>query len=140
MSISTGKCLCEQITVSISKDILNSSDKIAICHCKNCCRAGGFLGAISIIIPETDVKIEGQPKIYQDPNTDSGTPIQRAFCGNCGSPVYTATRKVPGILVVKLGLFDNIPKPTIEGYCKSMPSWAKPIDGIQHFDTMPSKE
>ncbi len=139
MDLITGKCLCGQITVSISKETLNTSDKISICHCKNCCRAGGSLGAIIIILLESAVKITGQPKIYQDNDTDSGTPVQRSFCGNCGCPISTTTSTIPGIQVIKLGLFDDIPKPSMEGYCKSMPSWAQTIDGIKQFDKMPTK-
>ena len=137
MSLTTGHCLCGQITVSISKETLNTSNYITMCHCKNCRRAGGSLGSISIIIAESDVKITGQPKIYQDTNTDSGTPVERSFCGNCGSPIYSATSKAPGMLIVKLGLFDDIPKPATEGYCKSMSSWEKPVDGIKQFDALP---
>ncbi|CAF0951094.1 unnamed protein product [Adineta steineri] len=139
MSFTTGKCLCGEITVSIPTETLNTSDLITMCHCKNCRQAGGSLESINIIIPESSVEINGQPKIYLDNNTDSGTPLQRAFCSNCGCPIYTATSNHPGIQVIKLGLFDKIPKPTMEGYCKSLPSWSKPIDGIKHFDASPSK-
>jgi hypothetical protein len=79
MSSTTGQCVCGQITVSIPKEALNTSDNIAVCHCKNCRRAGGSLGSINVIIAESAVKITGQPKTYQDYNTDSGKPVQRVF-------------------------------------------------------------
>jgi len=139
MSSTTGKCLCGQITISIPKEAVNANGNTAICHCKNCCRAGGSLGSINIIVPESAVQITGQPKIYQDNNTDSGATVQRAFCGNCGSPIYTVSPNVSGVQIIKLTLFDEIPKPSMEIYCKSMPAWAKPIDGTKQFDAMLTK-
>ncbi|CAF0956453.1 unnamed protein product [Didymodactylos carnosus] len=137
MSSTTGKCLCEQISVAVTKEALGTADKIVVCHCKNCRQTGGSLASINVIAPESSVKITGQPKIYQDTNTDSGKPIQRAFCGNCGSPIYTASLSFPGMLIIKLGLFDEIPKPATELYCKGRPTWDKAIDGAKQFDSMP---
>ncbi|CAF0955483.1 unnamed protein product [Didymodactylos carnosus] len=139
MSSTTGKCLCGQISVSVSKEVLSATDNITLCHCKNCRQSGGALASVSVIAPESTVKISGVPKIYQDVNTDSGKPLERAFCGNCGSPIYTASPNVPGIQVIKLGLFDEIPKPGMESYCKARPPWDKPVDNAKQFNTMPTK-
>jgi hypothetical protein len=139
MNVNTGKYLCGQITVSLTKEALDASDNICVCHCKNCRQASGSLGSINVFVPESDVKIIGQPKMYQDNNTDSGTSVQRAFCGNCGSPIYTTSPKMPGVQIIKLGLFDQIPKPSMEVYCKGRSSWDKPIDNAKQFDTMPTK-
>lgn len=134
-----GQCLCGQIKVSIPKEALNSQKSIILCHCKNCSRCTGSLGTVNLLLPESDVQIEGEPKLYPDSNTDSGATVQRFFCGNCGSPIYSATSNRPGVKIVKLPLFDEIPQPGVEIYCQSMPSWNKPIDGIKQFDKMPPK-
>ncbi len=139
MSSTTGKCLCGKITVSISTEAVNTNGRTAICHCKNCCRAGGSLGSINVLVPESDVQIKGQPKFYGDSDTDSGKTVKRAFCDHCGSPIYTATPHMPGIQIVKLALFDERPKPAMELYCKALPSWNKPIDGTKQFDAMPTQ-
>ncbi|CAF0766241.1 unnamed protein product [Didymodactylos carnosus] len=137
MSSTTGSCLCEQISVAVTKEALGAADKTAVCRCKNCRQSGGSLASIVLIAPESSVKITGQPKIYQDTNTNSGKPVQRAFCGNCGSPIYTASHTMPGMLMIKLGLFDEIPKPAMELFCKARPTWDKAIDGAKQFDTVP---
>ena len=139
MSFITGQCLCKQITVSISKQAFDVTEQICICHCKNCRQCGGSLGSINIIVPESQVHISGQPKVYQDNNTDTGTTLQRAFCSNCGSPIYGITPNMPGVRVIKLGLFDEIPKPYMELYCKSRPSWHTTVDGTKQFEAMPTK-
>ena len=135
----TGKCLCGLIKVSVPKEAISSHGSTAICHCKNCCQSSGSLGSINAIIPESSVQIEGQPKMYEDSNTNSGKTIQRFFCGNCGSPIYSTSPNMPGVQIIRLPLFDDIPKPLMELYCKSIPSWNKPIDGTKQFDAMPTK-
>ncbi len=134
----SGTCLCKQITVSIPKEALDGTDMDAIsCYCINCRKAGGSLASINVVVPESKVQITGKPKVYQDSDTDSGATIQRAFCGNCGSPIYGASPNRPGMRVVRLGLFVEIPKPSKEVYCRSRPSWNKPTDGATQFDAAP---
>lgn len=136
----TGSCLCGQITVSVNREASEAANSSALCYCKNCRKIGGALASVNMIVPETTVTITGQPKIYQDGNTDSGTPIQRAFCGNCSCPIYSATPTLPGVLIVKCGLFEEIPQASMELYCKTRPSWMKPVDNAKQFETMPPKE
>jgi hypothetical protein len=138
MSTVTGICLCGEITISVSKEVF-TGDSTCLCHCKNCRQASGATASINLLAPESSVKITGQPKIYQDSNTDSGTAIQRAFCMNCGSPIYTTSPNMPGLQILKLGLFNDIPKPSMEVYCKSRLAWEKSVADAKHFETMPTK-
>ncbi|CAF3859927.1 unnamed protein product [Rotaria sp. Silwood1] len=68
-----------------------------------------------------------------------GVTVQRAFCGNCDGPICSTTPSLPGVQIVKLGLFDEIPKPSMEVYCKTRRSWNKPVNGAKQFDTVPTK-
>jgi hypothetical protein len=139
MNSVTGECLCGQISVSVTREAFNATDNTCLCHCKNCRQCGGALASIVAIIPDSAVKITGQPKIYLDGNTTSGASVQRAFCSNCGCPIYTVPPSLPGCKIIKLGLFDEIPKPSMELFCKRRPSWNKPIDGAKQFNTSPNK-
>ena len=140
MDFVTGECLCKQITISITKEAIGATDRTYMCRCKNCRQCGGSLGSIGVIVPLSAVKITGQPKLYQDINTESGTSIQRAFCGNCGSQLYTSSPAMPGVQIVKLGLFDEIPRPSMELYCRERPSWDTPIEGAIQFQAMPTRQ
>ncbi|CAF2054323.1 unnamed protein product [Rotaria magnacalcarata] len=134
----SGKCLCGQISVSVPQDAFNKTENVGICYCKNCRQSGGCLASYNLYLSEEDVKIEGQPKLYQDPNTDSGTTVERAFCNNCGSPVYGRNLKFIGLIAVRLGLFNPLPKPGMALYCKNRPDWNKgAIDGVQEHEAMP---
>ncbi|CAF1381517.1 unnamed protein product [Rotaria sordida] len=134
----SGKCLCGQISVSVSQVAFNKTENVGVCYCKNCRQSGGCLASYNLYVSEGDVKIQGQPKIYQDSNTDSGTTLERAFCGNCGSPVYGKNPKFIDLIAVRLGLFDQLPKPGMALYCKNRPEWDKgTIDGVQEHKVMP---
>ena len=135
--IVTGKCLCGQISVSIPEVFLNKSEHIGLCYCKNCRQSGGCLASYNLYLPEKDVTIQGEPKIYLDKETKSGTTIQRAFCGNCGSPVFGKNPNFAGLVAVRLGSFDQLTKPSMVLFCKDRPQWDKSIDETQENETMP---
>ena len=44
-----------------------------------------------------------------------------------------------GVQVIELGLFDDMPKPSMQLYAKSRPAWEKPVDAAKLFDKMPTK-
>ncbi|CAF1474223.1 unnamed protein product [Adineta steineri] len=134
----TSKCLCGQITVSVPQAALNRTECVGLCYCKNCRQSSGGLESYNLYLPEKDVTIDGQPKIYEDKNTDSGIKIQRAFCGNCGSPIYGKNPGFVGLMAVRLGMFDELPKPGMALYCKRRPDWVKSVDGMQENEIMPT--
>lgn len=39
------------------------------------------------------------------------------------SPITSLTSRAPGKTIVKMGLFDDIPAPVAEMYCKNRESW-----------------
>ena len=131
----TGKCLCGQISVTIPRDALNKSESTGICYCKNCRQTGGSLAVIHVFLPETDVKIQGKPKLYQDKNTASGNTLERFFCGDCGSSIYGKTPSMPpGTVAVQAGgLFDQVPKPGICVFSNQRQTWDQPIEGAKDF-------
>ncbi|KAJ5222937.1 uncharacterized protein N7469_009177 [Penicillium citrinum] len=67
--------------------------------------------SVNYFIPEDDMTVEDASKtlkIYEDPNTASGNVIQRHFCSNCGSAVFTRTPKAPGKVFLKATLFPTV--------------------------------
>jgi hypothetical protein len=49
------------------------------------------------------VLLTGEPKTYVKTAEQSGTKVLRAFCGNCGSPVYRHSLLDPSILRIGIG-------------------------------------
>ncbi|KZS96682.1 hypothetical protein SISNIDRAFT_282782 [Sistotremastrum niveocremeum HHB9708] len=105
-----GTCLCEQIRVTLDVEKLPDSFS---CFCVNCKKAGSGTMSIVVPTPRERVKVEGKPSVYKDKETMSGIPMDRLFCGNCGSPILTSSTIDPANHYVKATLFGNpIPQPT----------------------------
>ncbi|KAF2430336.1 hypothetical protein EJ08DRAFT_649646 [Tothia fuscella] len=121
-----GHCNCEAIKVTISDKALEESSP-TFCHCTNCRRQAGATGSYVMTLKDDAFKIEGKPKGYLDKSTDSGTPMHRFFCGDCGSPIMSVTSLAEGYAFVKMGLFDKIPAPSKEVYTRNRQGWEPEI-------------
>ena len=82
-----GGCHCGFITIEGEAD----PEKIQICHCTDCQTGTGSAFRISIPVPGASFKMTGQPTNYLKTTADSGRPRVQAFCGKCGSPIYSTT-------------------------------------------------
>ncbi len=99
----TGGCLCGKIRYEISQPMQN----IIACHCTNCQKSSGSGISHNTPIPSSAFKLtSGQPKVFAD-TANSGNKLYRAFCGDCGSPIYSQREKMPEMMVVKVGTLDN---------------------------------
>jgi hypothetical protein len=121
-----GHCNCGSIKVSIPA----LPEKSAICYCSNCRRAGSSIGSIVYILDKPDVTIidpSDKLKSYHDDDTKSGNPITRQFCSNCGCPIASLLGDDSPKIVLKGGLFENIPVPGYKSFEQDEPSWMKII-------------
>ena len=99
----TGGCLCRKIRYEISQPVQN----IIACHCTNCQKSSGSGMSHNTVIPSNAFKLTaGQPKVFTD-TANSGNKLYRAFCGDCGSPIYRQREKMPEMMVVKVGTLDD---------------------------------
>jgi hypothetical protein len=99
----SGSCLCGAIRYTISAPV----SELRACHCTHCQKASGAGGTVNAVVPSAAFRItQGTPKRY-DARADSGRTLQRYFCGECGSPLYSQRATTPEIVVVRAGSFDN---------------------------------
>jgi len=125
----TGQCLCGSIKYEISSEPAMSG----ICHCKNCQRQTGSAFSTLAGASKADVSFtQGEPKLYQDSETDSGNTVERYFCGNCGSPIYSATAGQPDTLFFKTGTLDDTTTfaPQFHVWCDSKQDWVALEEGV----------
>jgi len=84
----TGHCNCKAITITIEDPPADSNPLSSVyCHCSTCKRQSGASGTYVVVVDDDKVKIDdpkGYQKTWKDTLTDSGTPLDRQFCGNCG--------------------------------------------------------
>ncbi len=96
----TGKCMCGAISFAAK----NAPDTFHACACDMCRRVTGgqFL---SVWMPLADIEIDGAVGIQTIQSSDWA---ERAFCGNCGSPMWYRLRGEHPDVGLSLGLFDDI--------------------------------
>jgi hypothetical protein len=125
-----GGCLCGAV-----RYVLKGEPRAtAICHCTHCQRQSGSLFSFNLVIREADYAQSGDTMVYVD-NGDSGQPVQRHFCGRCGSPIYVKTALLPGKVVVKAGTLDSMEglQPKAEIYTDHAVTWLAPFAGAARY-------
>ena len=101
MSNEIGMCLCGNIEVTCTELPKN----VIACHCYDCQKASGGGPSLNIVIPDDKIQItKGRPSVL-NLTADSGNPLERHFCSNCGTAIYT---KLLTRTVWKAGLFNHL--------------------------------
>ena len=129
-----GGCLCGQVRYSANAE----PALVAVCHCKNCQKQAGTAFSVVIGIPKSAMSITGRLKTYND-RGDSGQPVFRNFCPECGSPITSDVAAMPELTFIKAGTLDdtNWLDPKMHVYCDSAQLWTPIPDTSQRFAKMP---
>ncbi|MCC2601963.1 GFA family protein [Sphingopyxis yananensis] len=98
-----GGCNCGAVRYQINRNPMT----VAICHCSNCRRQSGSAFSVNVIIPAAAMHISGTLTTYTDHDTDSGQPVDRQFCAQCGSPICSLSSASPQIAIIKAGTADD---------------------------------
>ena len=130
----TGGCLCGQVRYTADAEPIFTG----ICHCKNCQKQSGTAFSIVVAIPKSVVSITGTTKRFED-KPDSGLPMARVFCPNCGSPILSDAAAMPDAAIIKAGTLDDTSwlKPAMEIYCDSKQPWVELSGNLPRFPKMP---
>ena len=115
-----GGCLCGQVRYEISGDPL----AVIICHCVNCQKQSGSTFSFNLIGQSDQISLQGNVSTYEDTN-DSGDPVNRNFCGNCGSPIYSEILTQGNLIALKIGTLDDTRdlEPQSQVWCISKQNW-----------------
>ena len=127
----TGSCLCGQIRFVIHGELAG----IQICHCSQCRKAQG--GPLATNIPVKQAQIEWVAGQDQLGYFESSPGKLRAFCSQCGSPVYSQRSGLPDVLRIRAGLLDE-PVSTALASQQHVASraawWPVPDDGLPRHE------
>jgi hypothetical protein len=129
-----GGCLCGAVRYVLKCE----PEEVAICNCTHCQKQSGSVFSFNLFVREADYEQQGETTVYVDKG-DSGQPLYRQFCGNCGSPIITKPALLPGIVVVKAGTLDSMEgiQPQSEIYTDHAVKWLTPVEGIVRFAKAP---
>jgi hypothetical protein len=135
MAQMTGGCLCGRVRYSAIGEPAFSG----LCHCLNCQRYTGSAFQTFIVFPAASVSVQGELKTYSHTG-DSGQPVHRRFCANCGSGVVDVVDVMPELIGILAGTLDDPDafKPTMEIYCSRAQPWTQSADERKRFAKMPA--
>lgn len=110
-----------------------------LCSCLDCQRATGTGHAAIAIVKRADVSVEGEHAGFARP-ADSGAILTRSFCAACGTPLFAASSRAPGSLLLPVGLFgaDSAwfePRHLI--FARSHHAWDNLDPGVVPHETYP---
>ena len=134
MADRTGGCACGAIRFRITAPLMG----VGVCHCTDCQKASGGPPNYVALAPSAGFEVtKGEAKVHFS-QSDSGQSAGRAFCAECGTPLWSMPPAAP-FTAVKLGALDRNSdlSPTLHLYVSSAPPWHLMHDGLPQFPKMP---
>ena len=131
-----GSCLCGSIRYVIDGEL---SD-FGYCHCKSCRKASGSAHG-------ANAGVQRDAFQFQDPlgylrEFESSPGKKRAFCSQCGSPLYAYLLKTPGLIRIRLGSLDTSLHTTSKAhtFVSDKASWEVIEGALPQFDEWADKD
>lgn len=116
----TGGCLCGAVRYRAEGEPL----MVGVCHCRDCQKFTGSAFGFLVGVTKAELAIEGAVKTYAKTG-DSGKPILRLFCPECGSSIAEEPTRRPGLVILNGGTLDDPAAltPTRQIYCDRELPW-----------------
>ncbi|MGH8294940.1 MAG: GFA family protein [Steroidobacteraceae bacterium] len=129
-----GGCLCGNVRYQVDTE----PAFIGVCHCTDCQRFTGSAFATVVGVKAPSLKLTGTLKTFTKPG-DSGKPIRRLFCPECGSGIVDEADAMPGIAMLHVGSLDDRSwvKPQSQIYCDSAQTWVSLGGELKRFAKTP---
>jgi hypothetical protein len=128
----TGGCCCGRVRYEYD----GALGTAGYCHCEDCRRISGSAFGVSVRAAASKFRIvAGTPKAFTK-SADSGRPVTRFFCPDCGSPIYTQPPLHPETVFIKAGSLDDptLAVPDRQAWTVSRVSWASIDPGIASYE------
>ena len=119
-----GGCACGAVRYECSA----APATMVNCHCRDCQKAGGAGYSPTVVVSRGAFRVTfGEPSIHSTV-AESGNTARRAFCPQCGTPLYASSSARPDFIGIRAGSLDD-------------PSWFQPsadvwTDSAQPWDVM----
>lgn len=129
MSHSAG-CLCGQVRITIDAEPLAAR----MCWCRLCQYLGGGSATVNVAFPSDKVTTSGDVRWYGS-TADSGTPMRRGFCPECGTPIFSLAESRPHMTFIRAGALDDpsLIAPQAVIWAGAAPDWAHHDPDLPHY-------
>lgn len=94
-------CLCGGVRIAITGKL----GPVVYCHCSRCRKASGTAFAANADVRRKYWRYVAGEELIREFESSPG--VFRAFCGRCGSPIYSRRPDAPDVLRLRLGLLDD---------------------------------
>jgi len=123
-----GTCHCGSISFEADVD----PDNAILCHCTDCQKISGAPCRACVPVLTENFKLKGEPKIYVKTGS-SGAKRALAFCGTCGTALYSAAPENGTHVNLRLGWVNQRAQlpPKSQGFRRSAMPWIFDIREIQ---------
>lgn len=131
----TARCLCGGVQIEISGRL----GPVVYCHCSRCRKASGTAFGANADVRRKYWHLASGDDLIREFESSPG--VWRAFCGHCGSPVYSRRSAAPDVLRVRLGLLDGDPerRTLAHFWVGSKASWYEICDALPQFARGPAE-
>jgi hypothetical protein len=131
-----GACHCGAIRYEAEVD----PAKVILCHCTDCqTLSGTAFRTVVQALPGTFRLLAGMPKVYVKIG-DSGNEREQTFCGDCGTPIYSAPAgagdKAVGLRVGALRQRAQL-RPGDQYWFRSAQAWLADLPALKRRDKQP---
>jgi hypothetical protein len=131
-----GSCLCGQVTYHS-----HAEPAVQImCHCPDCQKQTGTAFSVNVLVPTESIIFEGASRKQYIVNGDTGKPVVRNFCGNCGSPLSTEMEGFGNLAAVKAATLhdDSWVRPELQIFTETAKHYGVPNTELKHWPRNPS--
>lgn len=130
-----GGCLCGQIRYSADTEPVF----VSVCHCTDCQHFTGSAFATVVGVRARALEVTGTLKTFTKAG-DSGKPIHRRFCPECGCAIMDEAELLPAVVMLNAGTLDDRSwvKPQSELYCDSAQPWVRLEGEFRRFAKAPA--
>ena len=98
-AVRTGGCLCGAVRYESAGEPLFS----LLCHCRDCQHQSGSAYVAAMRVPAAGFRVtKGEPRLYVS-SSDAGNRVTRAFCPDCGCPLFIRVSTRPEIVGLRVG-------------------------------------
>ncbi len=122
-----GACHCGRISYEAEVN----PDLVVICHCTDCQTNSGAPYRANVPVRLENFRLKGEPKTYVK-TADSGRKGRLAFCGDCGSALFSGRDEGATFYNLRLGAIRQraalVPK--AQYFCRSAMPWVNELASI----------
>jgi hypothetical protein len=136
MAMLLGSCLCGAVRYTID----GAFEDIHHCHCSRCRKAhGAAFSTFGRLAASALTFTSGSDAIRR---YRSSRPVERTFCGTCGSNLTFAFEPLPDAIWVAIGTLDDDPgaRPSAHIFAGSIAPWHAITDDLPAFEEYPPEE